>query len=174
MKKTIKPLITIMLLGAASLSAQEQRPCDDVKAAVGSQVSSSRESVLTIVSQAVSENEDCAGEIAAAAIAASNASNELVGQIVEVAGTIAPGQINVIARAAFVAAPGARAEIIAAAGKVAPGNFDVAIALPVQDVEFPSEVLNLPSAANLGGGNNTGEFAGSPNQEPEVVTNPNP
>ena len=96
-----------------------------------------------------------------------------MGQIVEVAATAAPGQINEIANAAFNAAPGALAEINAAGAKF-PGF--VVVTDVVGGVDGDVLALLDPDLP-LGGNFSQGLFTGSVNQgeeDDEFVTDPNP
>ncbi len=176
MKTPFRIILASLTLGLASLHAQQEEdrnPCDDIAEQVAQQAAANLEEILTIVSTASAENQDCADEIVAAVITATNASNSLVGQIVEVAATAAPGQINAIANAAFNAAPGALAEINAAGAKF-PGFTEITDVVGGVDGDV---LALLDPDLPLGGNLSQGLFTGSVNQgegDGEFVTNPNP
>ena len=196
MKTIIKYLLLTAAFGAATANAGDGTDCDDIADAVREQIRNggSKEQIkkddaqiLEIVRKAVSENQECAADIVAAAIQASNASNTLVGQIVQTAGNAAPGQINNIVSAATGAAPLAAAQINAAAQTVqqggtaggggAPNPLDAPGATPAgQATGVNDGGSSQGSAGNSSGGQ--GNPGVNPNPEvtnaTPVVTNPGP
>jgi len=187
MKTTIKYLLLTAAFGAATANAGDGTDCDDIADAVREQIRSggSKEQIkkddaqiLEIVRKAVSENQECAADIVAAAIQASNASNTLVGQIVKTAGNAAPGQINNIVAAATGAAPLAAAQINAAAQTVqqggsaggTPNPLDAPGATPAGEATGAND-----GGSSQGSAGNSSGGQGNPGVHPTPeVTNPNP
>ncbi|MBG7607391.1 MAG: hypothetical protein IZT59_05100, partial [Verrucomicrobia bacterium] len=122
MKTTIKYLFLTATFGMVTAHAQDDKKSEEIAASVKEQVEADQSEVLEIVNKAVSENKECADSIVVAAIQASQASNAMVGEIVQTAGNASPGQINNIISAAIGAAPGASGAINAAAQAVQAGS----------------------------------------------------
>lgn len=188
MKRSIKLLAASFLLSVATLNGhpgpekhdREERTCSDIASEINDRIAADKEAVLSIVSEACQENSDCAGEIAGAAIDGSNASNELAGQIVEVAGTVAPSQINSIVQAAFArGGESSRATITAAANRVAGDSFSPSVAFPASSAPSPSGIAGVdyfdaPVGIFNQGGAPSGVVAVAPNIGNEVITVVNP
>ncbi len=184
MKKLISTILIVAGIGVCPVLAQnsESSATAQIQAQVAAEVEANPEDVLSIVSRLTSANPTQAAAIVGAAIQAVNASDALVGQIVEVAGTIVPVSINEIAESAFAASPSSAAEIVAASNRVGATQGVDVVFNPREEVnpEGATEVLDFadPQVA-LGGGFQPGEFPGSVNEkgveaEADQVTNPNP
>ena len=94
-------------------NAGPRTPCDKISADVREAVSKDPAKVLMVVEDALVINETCACEIIKAAIAASNADEATVIQIVQTALAVAPKMAAVIAECATAAAPAAGPAIAA-------------------------------------------------------------
>lgn len=116
MKNTIALLAA--LLTSSTAFAAENAACPTVEETAKTEISKAPENVLELVAKLVAQNEACAGEVVKAAIIATDANNELVGQIVEAAATAAPKMASQIASYAFAIAPDAKPAIVAALDKI--------------------------------------------------------
>lgn len=114
MKKSL--LLTLLAVATTSVTfaADEAKECTPVSATVTAEVTNKPSNVLTIVSEQIAANPTCACEIVKAAIAASKADKDLVGQIVFTAVTAAPTEATTVAECAVAAAPEAADNVKAA------------------------------------------------------------
>ncbi|MFK7851176.1 MAG: hypothetical protein AB8D78_09385 [Akkermansiaceae bacterium] len=153
-------------LGVAFSHAQDEAiDCDNLAASVASAITADPSEVLNVISEQMALFPGCACETVKAAINASDASNDLVGEIVYASVMAAPDQWELIGQCALAAAPDAAAEINAAlirAGKSALGN----------PLDFPG---GGEEGVNPGGGVvGPGGVPIQPNQGVKVVTDPGP
>lgn len=95
-------------IGAASAKVPD---CFAVSKTVKEAVIKDKASVLAIVEREVKAAPDCACEVVRAAIASSEASKELVGEIATVAMTAVPEKMRLIAQCAIAVAPDALASV---------------------------------------------------------------
>lgn len=114
MKKSL--LLTLLAVATTSVSfaAEDAKECTPVSATVTAEVTAKPSSVLTIVNDQIAANPTCACEIVKAAIIASKADKDLVGQIVFTAVTAAPTEATTVAECAVAAAPEASENVKAA------------------------------------------------------------
>lgn len=184
MKNSLKLLLVTAALGTAPIYAQDAEPadCTAIVASVTNSIEADKSEVLNVVSTQVGATPNCACEIVKAAIVASEASNDLVGQIVETAINAAPGKSSLIAQCATSEAPGALAQINA--GVINAGGTPAGGLGGDNPLDFPGDVAGGGVVSggdqNSGAGAGTGESQGGsgdgtlpPNQSPEV-TDPDP
>lgn len=114
MKKSL--LLTLLAVATTSVTfaADEAKECTPVSATVTAEVTNKPSNVLTIVNEQIAANPTCACEIVKAAIAASKADKDLVGQIVFTAVTAAPTEATTVAECAVAVAPEAADNVKAA------------------------------------------------------------
>lgn len=114
MKKSL--LLTLLAVATVSVSfaAEQAKECTPVSATVTAEVTAKRSDVLTIVSAQIAANPTCACEIVKAAILASKADKDLVGQIVFTAVTAAPTEATTVAECAVAVSPEAAENVKAA------------------------------------------------------------
>lgn len=184
MKNSLNIFLITAAFGTASIHAQNAEPvdCDPIASSVTRGVQADKSEVLNIVSRQVGQAPTCACEIVKAAIASSEADNDLIGQIVETAINAAPNQANLIAQCATAEAPDAIVQInnaVANAGAT-PGLGGL------NPLDFPGDVAGggvvNGGDQNSGGGAGDGSQGGGTggnlpvNQDPEppVVTDPSP
>ncbi len=111
MKNTIKFAIVGALL-AVSAPLASAADCYLVAKAVVENISAQPKKVLSIVSEQVAANQDCAGSIVKSAIVATDANKALVAQIVEHAIEAAPEYRSLIVTSALAVAPDANEEVL--------------------------------------------------------------
>jgi hypothetical protein len=114
MKKSL--LLTLLTVAATSVTfaADEAKECTPVSATVTAEVTAKPSNVLTIVNEQIAANPTCACEIVKAAVLASKADKDLVGQIVFTAVTAAPTEATTVAECAVAVAPEASENVKAA------------------------------------------------------------
>ncbi|MEP2777575.1 MAG: hypothetical protein ABJQ29_07485 [Luteolibacter sp.] len=122
MKKSILLLVASGIFGSALVHAQD---CGEVVKAVNAGVLVEDANVLEVVDAQVSESPNCACEIVKAAIVASKAEGQAVGQIVEAAGNAAPDRLDLIVDCATAVAPKSIDYIQAAAKIVKTNHADI-------------------------------------------------
>lgn len=186
MKTTLKYLFLTAAFGVVTVHAEDDVDCEKIAASVAQQVKADKSEVLEIVDKAVSENKECADFIVIAAIQASNASEALVGQIVQTAGNAAPGQLSNIVAAAVGAAPSATGAINSAAQTVqggagaeaAPNPLNAPGGTPAGQAQGAADAGSSQNSA--GAGNTSGNGAGQivvapvpPSEPAPSVTDPN-
>jgi hypothetical protein len=111
MKNTLK----FALVGAVlsiSVPLASAADCLAISKAAAKEISAKPESVLSVVSQQIAANENCAGEVVKAAIVVTEADKKLVAQIVEQAIGAAPKKITIIVTAALSVAPDAYVQVM--------------------------------------------------------------
>ncbi|MGJ8677624.1 MAG: hypothetical protein ACSHX0_08910 [Akkermansiaceae bacterium] len=125
MNKNILKLAVVVSMAAGSVMAQQNslssqadiERCNSIALHVANHIKSDPDRVLAHVRRHVAENEDCAGEITQAAIQASGAEGNNVIAIIDAAVAGAPGQADVIVKAAVPVAGNEISLIEAAAAK---------------------------------------------------------
>lgn len=129
MKKYAHAILITTALSVIGVNAEVD--CIALSQSVSLKVSSDKSQVLEIVSKEIAAAPSCACEIVKAAIKSSKANNELVGQIVETAISVAPEQRDTIVKCATSAAPDAYLEIkMAAAASRADGQNNNPLNVP--------------------------------------------
>ncbi|MFM7181465.1 MAG: hypothetical protein ACKO2G_08385 [Verrucomicrobiales bacterium] len=137
---------TTNLLGAALMASSSliaAPDCASVAAAVETSVKADKSTVLAVVAAKIKEAPDCACDVVKSAIRATNASNELTGQIVESAVRAEPSQYKVIVECAVAVNSGAAAEIRAALQRVFGGKDGQSGKVVVPDVKKMSPALAI-------------------------------
>lgn len=125
MKNLSKIISASLAFGLVAAQAQEEtRDCASVSAVITTEILADRDEILNIVSKQLSQSPNCACEGVKAAIIASKASRDLVGEIVEAAILAVPDQSSLIAQCAIATAPDAIAEIHAVLAKLDPNSGD--------------------------------------------------
>ena len=114
MKKSLSTLILTVVAAAAIPAFAAEDACSKIASEVTASVSAAPTDVLKIVSEQVQASSSCACEIVRAAIVASKADKDLVGDIVATAVTAAPNSATTIAECAVAASPEASDNIKAA------------------------------------------------------------
>jgi hypothetical protein len=118
MKKPILPIVLAVMAAAfvPALRAADanKESCASIGATVKDEVTAKPDQVLVIVSEKIGTNPTCACEIVHAAIKASKADKDLVGEIVFTAVSAAPKESTTIAECAVAAAPEASENVKAA------------------------------------------------------------
>lgn len=128
MKNTMKYALagalfaTSASFASAAETGVEAKKCSAVYQSSSAVITQAPSKVLEHVSTLVAANEACAGDVVKAAIVATSASNELVGQIVETAVAAAPKQISKIVASAVATAPDASSAIAAVVAKMDKGT----------------------------------------------------
>ncbi len=148
MKKTIMLVLAASSIAATSIYGAD---CQKLSSDVTQEIIQSPENVLALVSQYVSANEGCGCEVVKAAIVATEASKQLVAQIVQVAIEGAPKEMNVIATCAIAVAPDAYKEVQAV----------YAAAASAQGTSY--SVSEKGGKSGLGKGGDVGEVATAAN-----------
>jgi len=121
--KTSFPAVIAAILGlAATPLSAEPADCLQVALTVKQEIKAAPAKFLEIVEKQVAANEDCACEIVKAAIQATDADEESVARIVEVAATTAPEKMRLIAQCAMAVAPDALAGVQAVLAKIDPNS----------------------------------------------------
>jgi hypothetical protein len=164
---------TALAVFAFGSSAMAQSDCPQAVQNVKNGVLADKSQVLDIVSKEAGQNGDCVCEIVKAAIAASKATKETVGLIVESAATAVPDRMDLIVQCATAAAPDALTDINAAVARVQ-GNSSGGGENPLN---FPGEGDVGPQPGTDGG--NSILLPGLQFDSPAiidtpVVTDPNP
>jgi len=118
MKNTLKFALVGALL-AVSAPLASAADCYVVSKAVAEKITAKPNKVLSIVSEQVAANQDCAGAIVKSAIVATDASKSLVAQIVEQAIEAAPKHRALIVTSALAVAPDANEEVLLVNSKFA-------------------------------------------------------
>ena len=103
---------------AAEKSAVDVKQCSAVYQSASKAIAKDPAKVLELVYNLVAANESCAADVVKAAIKTTKANNELVGQIVETAATVAPKQLSQIVAAATAVAVDASSQIAAVVNKI--------------------------------------------------------
>jgi len=111
MKNTLKFALVGALL-AVSAPLASAADCYVVSKAVAEKITAKPNKVLSIVSEQVAANQDCAGAIVKSAIVATDASKSLVARIVEQAIKAAPKHRALIVTSALAVAPDANEEVL--------------------------------------------------------------
>jgi len=118
MKNTLKyALVSALLTVSAPLASAAD--CYVVSKAVAEKITAKPKKVLSIVSEQVAANQDCAGAVVKSAIVATDASKSLVAQIVEQAIEAAPKHRALIVTSALAVAPDANEEVLLVNSKFA-------------------------------------------------------
>lgn len=111
MKKPTLPVILALAAVAfapAALGEEAQKEaCTSLSAQVSKEVAAAPEKVLVIVAELIQANPSCSCEVVKAAIAASKADQDLIGEIVFTAVSAAPAESTTIAECAVAASPAA-------------------------------------------------------------------
>ena len=110
--KTIAAGFVFLAMGSAPVMADTD--CAPIAKDVSAQITKDPSITLKVLTEALEKNEECACEIVQAAIKASKADSEAVGQIVEAAITTSTSMANTIVECATAVAPDAIDEIEAA------------------------------------------------------------
>ena len=110
-KHSLKALIAVASIASASNLFAESAKCLDLANSVKIVVAEDRSNVLAHVASFIGESESCACEIVKAAIVASDASAQLVGDITETAILTAPSKMRIIGQCAVAVAPDAFDEV---------------------------------------------------------------
>lgn len=122
MKVSISVVIAALVGLAATPLSAEPADCLQVALVVKSEIKAAPAKFLEIVEKQVAANEDCACEVVKAAIQATDADEETVARIVEVAATTAPEKMRLIAQCAMAVAPDALAGVQAVLAKIDPNS----------------------------------------------------
>ena len=145
--KTRLLLSGLVGIACQSLVMAETKPsCEAVGQKVSAAVAAAPDRVLQSLSNAAENSPNCACEAVKAAIKASQADAELVGQIVYTAVIAAPTEATTIAECAVAAAPEASATIKAALRRALSGgdkNPIVAGKNPIQNSKAPKNPKSL-------------------------------
>lgn len=121
--KVFFPAVIAALIGlAATPLTAEPADCLQIALTVKQEIKATPAEFLEIVEKQVAANEDCACEIVKAAIQATDADEETVARIVEVAATTAPEKMRLIAQCAMAVAPDALAGVQAVLAKIDPNR----------------------------------------------------
>lgn len=120
MKNTLNYALSLFALISLPLTAAEEIDCYELSVTVSEAVTSAPDSVLVTVQKQVAANPGCSCEVVKAAIVASEADRELVGQIVSTAVEAAPDKMRIIAQCAIAVAPDALTEVQAVIAKFDP------------------------------------------------------
>jgi len=97
---------------SAPFSLAADSACTSVSSETSAAIAKSPNKVLEIVSKLVSANESCACEVVKSAIITTEASKDLVGQIVATAVKAAPAKSSLVSTCALAIAPDAQAQIV--------------------------------------------------------------
>lgn len=124
MKNTMKYALVGAVFALAAPSMVAAEGCNDVSQKTVAAIAKSPSKVLEVVSKLVASNEGCSCEIVKAAIIATEADKDLVGQIVETAIAAAPKESSLISTCALAVAPDAQSEIVAVVAKLERGAGD--------------------------------------------------
>lgn len=122
MKRTLNYALLACAVATAPAALAEESVCYKASRTVTKAVNAKPADVLAIVGRETGASPACACEIVKAAIVATEADKELVGQIVAAAIEAAPDQLQVIASCAIAVAPDALANIQTVVAKLLDGK----------------------------------------------------
>lgn len=123
MKKNTKHLVLALLFSGVACAAEKPSvDCSIAVASIQSEVKAQPSAVLSIVEKAVKLHPSCSCEIVKTAIRASEADNQLVASIVEIAVITAPEHTRLIAQCAVAVAPDALDAVQEVLSKLDPGT----------------------------------------------------
>jgi hypothetical protein len=120
MKRTLTHAALALTLITLPALAAEDTDCYELSMTVSKAVTASPDLVLVTVQQQVAANPACSCEVVKAAIVASEADRQLVGQIVSTAVEAAPENLRIIAQCAIAVAPDALPEVQAVLAQLDP------------------------------------------------------
>jgi hypothetical protein len=118
MKRTLNYAVLACAVATAPAALAEESTCYAASKAVTKAVAAKPDDVLAIVAKNIAASPGCACEIVKAAIVATEADKQLVGQIVGAAIEAAPDKAQVITTCAIAVAPDAISEIKAVLAKL--------------------------------------------------------